>query len=74
MLAFKNLPLSEAYKGYFFLQERMNKLQNSTEIFSEVAKAKGVDLIPQQKKSLTSFIGKFKPMNWLKRVFLTNQD
>ena len=72
--AFKNLPLSEAYKGYFFLHERMNRLQSSTEIFSEVAKAKGVDLTPQQNKSSTGFIGRFKPMSWLRRVFLTKQD
>ena len=61
--AFENLNVSEAYKGYFFLHEHINKLQKSmlTSLMERKAKAQ------EQKASLLSrvFTGKIKPIRLL---------
>ena len=65
--AFENLSVSEAYKGYFFLQEHTNKLQKSmlTSLTERKVKA-------QERKAnllLGIFTGKIKPIRLLKKVF-----
>ncbi len=65
--AFENLSISEAYKGYFFLQEHTNKLQKSmlTSLTERKVKA-------QERKAnllLGIFTGKIKPIRLLKKVF-----
>ena len=70
---FKHLPVSEAYKGYFFLLNHTNKLQES--LLISLQKAAEVKQQTQLAKvSLMECIGKYKPMKWLKKVFLTNKD
>ena len=65
--AFESLPVSEAYKGYFFLQEHLNKLQSST-VTSLMAKAESLQA--QRPKPLLKILtGLVKPINWLKKVF-----
>ena len=65
--AFENLKISEAYKGYFFLQDHINKLQKSmlTSLMEKKAKAqeRKVNLL------LKIFTGKIKLIRLLKRVF-----
>ena len=70
--AFESLPVSEAYKGYFFLQEHLNKLQSST-ITSLMAKAESLQA-QRQKLLLRILIGLLKPINWLKKVFSISKD
>jgi len=70
--AFENLAVSEAYKGYFFLQEHINKLQKSmlTSLTERKVKA-------QARKAnllLGVFTGKIKPIKLLKRVFSTKKN
>ena len=70
--AFQNLSVSEAYKGYFFLHEHINKLQKSmlTSLMERKAKAQ------EQKASLLSrvFTGKIKPIRLLQKVFSTKKS
>ena len=69
--AFENLPVSEAYKGYFFLQGHFNELQKST-LTSLAVKAES--LRAQRVKPLLSVLtGKIKPISWLRKVFSTNK-
>ena len=65
--AFENLTVSEAYKGYFFLQEHINKLQKSmlTSLTEKKVKAQEQKANPL----LRIFIGKIKPIRLLKKVF-----
>ena len=65
---FENLPVSEAYKGYFFLQQHTNKLQESMLISLKAkrAKAQALKVSPLSK----IFTGKVKLIKLLKRVFL----
>jgi hypothetical protein len=65
--AFENLTVSEAYKGYFFLQEHTNKLQKSmlTSLTAKKVKA-------QTRKAnllLKIFFGKARLIRLLKKVF-----
>ena len=66
--AFENLTVSEAYKGYFFLQEHTNKLQKSMLTSLTAKKAK----LRTRKANLLLriFFGKAKLIRLLKRVFL----
>jgi len=69
--AFENLSISEAYKGYFFLQEHTNKLQKYmlTSLTERKVKA-------QERKAnllLGVFTGRIKPIRLLKRVFSTKR-
>jgi len=70
--AFENLSVSEAYKGYFFLHEHINKLQKSmlTSLMERKAKAQ------EQKASLLLrvFTGKIKPIRLLQKVFSTKKS
>jgi len=70
--AFENLSVSEAYKGYFFLHEHINKLQKSmlTSLMERKAKAQ------EQKANLLSrvFTGKIKPIRLLQKVFSTKKS
>ena len=70
--AFENLTVSEAYKGYFFLQEHINKLQKSmlTSLTEKRAKAQARKVNPL----LGVFTGKIKPIKLLKKVFLTKKN
>ena len=65
--AFENLTVSEAYKGYFFLQEHTNKLQKSmlTSLTEKKVKAQAQKVNPL----LRIFTGKAKLIRLLKRVF-----
>jgi len=70
--AFQNLSVSEAYKGYFFLHEHINKLQKSmlTSLMERKVKA-------QERKAnllLRVFTGKIKPIKLLQKVFLTKKS
>jgi len=70
--AFDNLSVSEAYKGYFFLHEHINKLQKSmlTSLMERKAKAQ------EQKVNLLLrvFTGKIKPIRLLQKVFSTKKS
>ena len=70
--AFENLSVSEAYKGYFFLHEHINKLQKSmlTSLMERKAKAQ------EQKVNLLLrvFTGKIKPIRLLQKVFSTKKS
>ena len=70
--AFENLSVSEAYKGYFFLHEHINKLQKSmlTSLMERKVKAQ------EQKVNLLSrvFTGKIKPIRLLQKVFSTKKS
>ena len=70
--AFENLTISEAYKGYFFLQEHINKLQKSmlTSLMEKKAKAQAQRANPL----LRIFTGKIKPIRLLKKVFSQKKD
>jgi len=70
--AFENLSISEAYKGYFFLQEHTNKLQKSmlTSLTERKAKAQEQKVNPL----LEIFTGKIKPIRLLRKVFLTKKN
>jgi len=70
--AFENLSISEAYKGYFFLQEHINKLQKSmlTSLTERKVKAQARKVNPL----LRIFTGKIKPIKLLKRVFSTKRS
>lgn len=70
--AFDNLPVSEAYKGYFFLLSHFNKLQSST----LTSLTERVENLRTQRQSLLLRIltGLIKPINWLRKVFSTKQD
>ena len=65
--AFENLTVSEAYKGYFFLQEHTNKLQKSmlTSLTAKKAKLR----TRKARLLLKIFFGKAKLIRLLKRVF-----
>ena len=65
--AFENLTISEAYKGYFFLQEHTSKLQKSMLTSLTAKKAK----LRTRKANLLLriFFGKAKLIRLLKRVF-----
>ena len=69
--AFENLPVSEAYKGYFFLLSHTSKLQKST-LTSLTEKAQSLR-IQRANQSLKGLIGKVKPINWLRKVFSINK-
>lgn len=69
--AFENLPVSEAYKGYFFLLSHFNKLQNSL-VTSLTAKEASPQAL-HQKVLFVILTGKAKLIKWLKRVFSTNK-
>ena len=64
---FLELPVSEAYKAYFFLDSHTNKLQSST-LTSLTERAANQSDQPL-KQSLKMFIGKLKPMSYLRKVF-----
>tara|TARA_Y100000592_G_scaffold16904_1_gene25339 strand:+ start:471 stop:1268 length:798 start_codon:yes stop_codon:yes gene_type:complete len=66
--AFENLTISEAYKGYFFLQQHTSKLQESMLTSLTAKKAK----LRTQKANLLLkiFFGKAKLIRLLKKVFL----
>ena len=70
--AFQNLSVSEAYKGYFFLHELINKLQKSmlTSLMEKKVKAQ------ERKANLLSrvFTGKIKPIRLLQKVFSTKKS
>ena len=70
--AFENLSISEAYKGYFFLQEHTNKLQKSmlTSLTERKAKAQAQKVNPL----LEIFTGKIKPIKLLRKVFSTKKN
>ena len=70
--AFENLSVSEAYKGYFFLQEHINKLQKSmlTSLTERKVKAQEQKVNPL----LEIFTGKIKPIRLLRKVFLTKKN
>jgi len=70
--AFENLTVSEAYKGYFFLQEHINKLQKSmlTSLTEKKVKAQEQKANPL----LRIFTGKIKPIRLLKKVFSTKKS
>jgi hypothetical protein len=70
--AFDNLPVSEAYKGYFFLLSHFNKLQSST----LTSLTERVESLRTQRQSLLLRIltGLIRPINWLRKVFSTKQD
>ena len=70
--AFENLSISEAYKGYFFLQEHINKLQKSmlTSLTEKKVKAQAQRVSPL----LRIFTGKIKPIRLLKKVFSTKKS
>ena len=70
--AFENLSISEAYKGYFFLQEHTNKLQKSmlTSLTERKAKAQAQKVNPL----LEIFTGKIKPIRLLRKVFSTKKN
>ena len=70
--AFENLSISEAYKGYFFLQDHINKLQKSmlTSLTEKKVKAQAQKVNPL----LRIFTGKIKPIRLLKRVFSTKKN
>lgn len=65
--AFENLSISEAYKGYFFLQEHTNKLQKSMLTSLTERKVKAQEL--KANLLLGIFTGKIKPIRLLKKVF-----
>ena len=70
--AFENLPVSEAYKGYFFLLSHFNKLQKSTlTSLTERVESLRTQLAKPLSRILT---GLTKPIKWLRKVFLTKQD
>ena len=70
--AFENLSVSEAYKGYFFLHEHINKLQKSmlTSLMERKVKAQ------ERKANLLSrvFTGKIKLIRLLQKVFSTKKS
>lgn len=68
---FGKLPVSEAYKGYFFLLNSLNKLQKS--ILISFQERKESQLTATQKLLLKMSITKSKLMNWLKKVFITKK-
>ena len=70
--AFENLAVSEAYKGYFFLQEHINKLQKSmlTSLTERKVKAQAQKANPL----LEIFTGKIKPIRLLRKVFSTKKN
>ena len=70
--AFENLSISEAYKGYFFLQDHTNKLQKSmlTSLTERKAKKKKKKVNPL----LEIFTGKIKPIRLLRKVFSTKKN
>ena len=70
--AFENLSISEAYKGYFFLQEHINKLQKSmlTSLTERKVKAQGQKVNPL----LRIFTGRIKPIRLLRKVFSTKKS
>jgi len=70
--AFENLPVSEAYKGYFFLLNSLNSNQNSL-VISLMEKKESL-LDQSVKKSCSNFIGRIKPMKLLKRIFSLKKD
>lgn len=69
--AFESLPVSEAYKGYFFLREHLNKLQQSS-VTSLTEKVENLRA-QNRKPSLKILTGLVKLLNWLKKVFLTKK-
>ena len=68
---FKSLPVSEAYRGYFFLESHMQELQKS--MLTSLTERKERQQEQQVKQSLKTYTGKLKPISWLKRVFSTNK-
>ena len=70
--AFEDLPVSEVYKGYFFLLSHINSLQTS--IASSLTEKKEKAQAHTRKQSLKTHIGNLKPLSWLRKVFLTNKD
>ena len=70
--AFENLPVSEAYKGYFFL---LNSLNNSQKSLVTSLMEKKASLSDQLAKPLCKdYTGKTKLMKLLKRIFLQRKD
>ena len=69
---FGKLPVSEAYKGYFFLSNSLNSLQESTLISFQESKENLLTV--NQRQSLKTRITKSKPSIWLKKVFSTSKD
>jgi len=70
--AFMNLPISEVYKGCFFLQELMSKLQKSLVTYSmEKLRSQQTRKVSLLSKVCTGIL---KPIKLLKRVFSTKKD
>lgn len=69
---FGKLPVSEAYKGYFFLSSSLNNLQKS--ILTSFQERKENRLTVIQKLLLKMSIIKLRLMNLLKKVFIINKD
>ena len=69
---FLELPVSEAYKAYFFLGLHINKLQNST--LTSLTERVESQSAPHQKPLLKTLIGKLKPMSYLRKVFTQKKD
>ena len=69
---FGKLPVSEAYKGYFFLSNSLNNLQKS--ILTSFQERKENRLTVIQKLLLKMSIIKLRLMNLLKKVFIINKD
>lgn len=70
--AFENLPVSEAYKGYFFLLNHISKLQSSitTSLTEKVENLRTQSV----KTSLKAHSGGLKLTRLLKKVFFPNKD
>ena len=66
---FGKLPVSEAYKGYFFLSNSLNKLQESTLISFQENKASLLEANRKQSYKISTI--KSKLSNLLKKVFST---
>jgi len=68
---FKSLPVSELYKGYFFLQSHLEELQKHT-VLSLKEKREEVQTATRN-QSLKTPTGSQKPLSWLRRVFSINK-
>ena len=64
---FLDLPVSEAYKAYFFLDSHINRLQSFT--LTSLTERAGSQSAQHQKPLLKMFTGKLKPMSYLRKVF-----
>lgn len=70
--AFENLPVSEAYRGYFFLLSLQNKLQESLLTYS-LQRKKESQSTPYLKRLYLSFTGMIKRMLSHLKAFITNK-